>query len=344
MNNFLDMAESYAASLSPAHDNKQAVNKVFETIASLQGVYAKSFLDLNNIESVFSVIQMGRLLGKLGGVEEEDIPHIEECLERLISFTLDNSTRLERVKVPRGGYKARLLHQSGQGEASYCDFVRTLLQNKFNNHGIDETAILSFNYDIALDYALHHHTQLWSYCLEGESDIRIPYLKLHGSLNWGHRDGSQTVVPIELKDIYQRSFNDNETVMYLKCGTIIDSFTDPAGHRLQGPVLVPPTLNKGEYQNTISNVWRKASSVLASAENIFIIGYSLPETDTFFRYLYAIGSFSDTRIKRFWVFNPDEAVESRFRGLIGRGIEDRFRFFKRTFAQSIKIIRDDGKE
>jgi hypothetical protein len=37
-------------------------------------------------------------------------------------------------------------------------------------------------------------------------------------------------------------------------------------------------------------VWRTAAQHLSEAEHIFIIGYSLPETDQFFRYLYGLGT------------------------------------------------------
>jgi hypothetical protein len=40
----------------------------------------------------------------------------------------------------------------------------------------------------------------------------------------------------------------------------------------------------GNAHTGLSSVWRAAATHLAEAENVFIIGYSLPDTDEFFRY------------------------------------------------------------
>jgi hypothetical protein len=81
---------------------------------------------------------------------------------------------------------------------------------------------------------------------------------------------------------------------------------------------------------------------LASAQNIFVIGYSLPETDSFFRYLYALGTESSVRLRNFVVINKDTSghVGNRFRQLIGRGIESRFKYIPLTFEDSLGEIKD----
>lgn len=55
------------------------------------------------------------------------------------------------------------------------------------------------------------------------------------------------------------------------------------------PFLVPPTLEKNPYfQNvTMSDVWRTARRRLASADRLFVIGYSLPDADLMMRSLLA---------------------------------------------------------
>ena len=109
------------------------------------------------------------------------------------------------------------------------------------------------------------------------------------------------------------------------------------------PVIVPPTWNKTDYNQTLVNVWRRAAEELSEAENIFVIGYSLPETDAFFRYLYALGSIGDNLIKRFWVFDPDPTgeVEPRFRRFLGRAVERRFKFIKTPFPICVDQIRGE---
>jgi len=87
-------------------------------------------------------------------------------------------------------------------------------------------------------------------------------------------------------------------------------------------------------------VWRTAASELANAEDIFVCGYSLPDTDQFFRYLYALGSVGETRVKRFWVFDPEEKVADRFRELLGPTVQNRFEFHKKKFSEAVNSLTD----
>jgi hypothetical protein len=208
-------------------------------------------------------------------------------------------------------------------------------------------SFITFNYDLALDYALHHQARLgFDYWLSENADLRKPpYLKLHGSINWGVCQECNKIMPRSFSEIrFDPFFLRRRDSFIYSLGSKI-SEAQHCGKPLKSPpVLVPPTWNKTGYHQDLTCVWSKAAEVLAEAENIFVIGYSLPETDSFFRYLFALGSESDTRIKRLWVFNPDGTIESRFDDMIGRGIKNRFRFFGGTagrFDQSIPIILDE---
>src|SRR5262249_24968142 len=104
---------------------------------------------------------------------------------------------------------------------------------------------------------------------------------------------------------------------------------------LSSVALVPPTWNKTHYQG-LSNIWRRAAEEFAKAENIFIIGYSMRETDVFFRYLFSLGSQGKTRLRNFWVFNPDPQLETRFRTMVSKNVD--FKFHPVRFAMAIGII------
>jgi hypothetical protein len=105
-------------------------------------------------------------------------------------------------------------------------------------------------------------------------------------------------------------------------------------------VIVPPGLFKTEYQGSISRVWQQAAKELESAKEIIVVGYSLPETDFFFRNLYALGTVGKDPIRRFAVFNPDRHVKGRFKSLLGPGARDRFDYQEETFASAIQMMSD----
>lgn len=98
------------------------------------------------------------------------------------------------------------------------------------------------------------------------------------------------------------------------------------------PVIVPPTWNKTDYAPTLVGVWQEAARQLSDAENIFVSGYSLPETDSFFKYLFGLGAVGSSLIQRFWVFDPDSAVEERFRKLLGAASYSKFKRWPELFA------------
>ena len=105
------------------------------------------------------------------------------------------------------------------------------------------------------------------------------------------------------------------------------------------PLIVPPTWNKTMYHSNISAVWKKAAEELSCAENIIVIGYSLPESDMFFRYLFALGSISKTELKKFWVIDIDQTVEDRYERLVSGQIKRRgFKFIRDDFSGSLRIL------
>jgi hypothetical protein len=107
---------------------------------------------------------------------------------------------------------------------------------------------------------------------------------------------------------------------------------------METPVIVPPTWSKAEHHARIEQVWREAARELSEARNIYVIGYSLPATDQFFRYLYAVGSIGDGRLRRFWVFDPEKEVHARFEALLGPGARGRFKPYEMTFEKAISEI------
>ena len=107
-------------------------------------------------------------------------------------------------------------------------------------------------------------------------------------------------------------------------------------------MIVPPTWSKTQYHKEIASVWRRAARCLSEAENIICIGYSLPRTDHFFRYLYGLGTVGQTRLKRFWVFDPDrsDGLERRYSALLGQAARGRFRLHRVPFSEAIPRMRD----
>jgi NAD-dependent SIR2 family protein deacetylase len=330
MAEFLDRAERLFR-----EQNDSAAQDVFRAITELQGVYAKSYLDLDNIEAVFGAIEMAQLIGKLADRSPESIATLRGNLINMIVRTVEMTTHFP---VREGQI------QTAKPYGPFAKMIAELI-NPQSGKRMD-VSFLTFNYDLALDQALFWSVIPTDYGLgEKLKSNHLPLLKLHGSINWGICEKCKAIVAFELGEV-PMSIRSDATKFTYNIGTRI-GLKKHCGEPLKGPpVLVPPTWNKNDYHSGLQRVWAQAAKELGQADNIIIIGYSLPETDSFFRYLFALGSTSDTRLKRLWVVNPDYTGEvgARFETMVGRGIRGRLKMLKSDqgmFENAIKVIHNE---
>ncbi len=164
-------------------------------------------------------------------------------------------------------------------------------------------------------------------------------MKLHGSLNWFQAKEKAEIYTLDFgKAVHEfRNFFIDATRShgpYIDFSNLFLNKAELQRLNIDGkPVIVPPTWSKTSHHSTISQIWHQAAIELSEAKNICIIGYSLPETDSFFKYLLALGVAGDSRIKKFLVINPDKRVDDRFRTLMGPLLTDRYKFIQIKFSE-----------
>lgn len=346
MGEFMDAAHDVSKKHGKDHDVK-IFSEVFDARDKLESLYSKSFIDLGNIEDLFGVVEMAGLIKKFPNYDVEKIDKLKGGLLQLIAKTLEYSIVFPKVE------------REVRPPVPYETFV-SLLSKFSKTNNIFDCSVMTFNYDVCLDYTLDVKYIPYSYCLdEKQSTIGLPLLKLHGSLNWTDCKKCGSVIPVSPLDYVTRQqsgpqpYPETDDFHILISSHLMKLASDYIASKkiskccddmvISGsPVLVPPTWSKTSYRGSIVNVWGRAAKELGEAENIYVIGYSLPETDSFFRYLYSLGSISNIPIKRFWVFNPDEdgTVEPRFDDMIGRSIKGKFDFQKLTFSEAINYVND----
>jgi NAD-dependent SIR2 family protein deacetylase len=335
MSTFLDRARDLLAE-GAVEDAKDAFTMVFQALVTLREVFYKSGLDLDNIESVFGAFEIARIIGKLGDYSLAQIDQLARSIRTLIVRTLDESIKYSYVRNEGKTFAT----------PSYTEFA-ALIKSKTNY--ASTCSVLTFNYDVALDCAFMHANIPYDYCIEPPPANALRLLKLHGSLNWGRCPTGQRIQAEYLSVAVVRAAADRSplSLFTLPSSTIISqSKCEKCSNPLSSePVIVPPTWNKTEGQNGLPNVWRQAAVELSEAENIICLGYSLPETDLFFRYLFALGTVGDAHLRRLWVFDPDPGnlVAERYRRLIGKGIERGFRFFNGDEAKFGKVVVPRGE-
>lgn len=176
---------------------------------------------------------------------------------------------------------------------AYEFYLQTLLGSWSNKNQINTNTIISFNYDLIVEDALKKLSIPYRYGIEPKESTSedIQLLKLHGSINWGLRTKSTSY------EIYS-TYSD-----------LLDSGLSPQ--------IVPPTWRK-IFTGQLTKVWDNSLDALEKATRIIVIGFSMPETDSHFKYLMASGLQKNVSLREILFVNPDkETVASRAKKLFG---------------------------
>jgi hypothetical protein len=336
MADFLDKAEEVWRA-GQADKFASSFELVFKGISALRVVHSRATLDIDNIESVFAAFEMANLFGGLTNLDPTEVRELPAAIRGAIVRTLE--MKIDFRVAGTSWDDARVIPP-----ACYDNF--TMLVADMNARDPNSASVLTFNYDVGVDYGFHWIRQGVDYCLSQTTDSAlIPLMKLHGSVNWARCPECHAVVPWGLSAFFS-NHNWGPTlepgqVVRLNIGSLLPQFLHCGKLVMPEPVIVPPTWNKTQHHTEIEGVWQAAARHLAEAENIFVIGYSLPATDEFFRYLYALGTVGGARLKRLWVFDPDATggVKARFEALLGPTSKSRFQMKDAFFSQAIEIIR-----
>jgi hypothetical protein len=155
MGNFLEVAQNLMRS-GAVSDSAEHFNLVQKGRALLLRTHSRAdCIDVHNLEAVFSAFEMARMIHSLGDMtvpELEQLPNayravIGRVLDRTLEFR-SNGSRL----IPPSPYK------------QFVDVIR----KGWARADRQLPTIITFNYDIAIDYALHvgdfevDYGRLWS--------------------------------------------------------------------------------------------------------------------------------------------------------------------------------------
>lgn len=338
MGNFLDVASDLLRA-NKVQEKRDDFERVFSAIGGLQAVHSKAQLDLNNIESIFTALELGRIIRKVPGIDESEVEATISSLKELIVKTLET-----RIEFPTN----RTYIGVPEPYDSFAELLKYLRQEAFPEQTV---SVVTFNYDIGADIALFREDLGPNYVVEPAPNTRnaVDLLKLHGSLNWATECGTGKIRPLHLRNYFSKyslQWPREHSSVKVPIGSQLQEYfakhADSGVEVEPNPVIVPPSWNKADYHQALTDVWAAAAKHLSEAESVFIIGYSLPETDSFFRHLYALGSVGSAALRRIFVFNPDESgdTDRRFQGLLGPGARSRYEYHPVTFDKAIPIIKN----
>jgi hypothetical protein len=94
MKDFLDVARDLLRK-GEVQEAENAFGNVIEAVGKLNAVHSKATLDTYNIESVYTAFEMGKLLGKLPGIDDEErIDSLTSAIRKVIGYTLEKTTKV----------------------------------------------------------------------------------------------------------------------------------------------------------------------------------------------------------------------------------------------------------
>ena len=160
-------------------------------------------------------------------------------------------------------------------------------------------------------------TQAYAYDLsKAKNHVETPLIKLHGSVNWfSSKDHHSVYYDLGPALASGKRIALNEDLPFDRLESLVNAKKlleeqDRFVGKLK-PTIVPPTLGKSSDIPLITCQWLHAIEYLSRARQIWIIGYSFPETDTFMTRLLTQGVQHNRDLEFIKVVNTESA--SRFR-------------------------------
>lgn len=322
IDNFLDVAKQvFKRNGSGMGDiAKESYEAVFNYRKQKDALSAKVRIDLDDIEHLFSTLELE------SEYLDSTLLKTKRQLIHMIIDTLDRTIQPGSTKefLPIDRIKAHVLKRYGldvmPSTNTYSQFVLLTIGAL---SGTDyDSAFVTFNYDLIVDNILGAFNVRPDYGITGRFDpepataVRsVPVIKLHGSANWGDCNNSLCEgQPIFFQSKITNLLSKEGKVACPNCreGQLI-------------PLIVPPTWNKGSLQSQMKAVWKRAAEEIKNARRIFFIGYSLRETDSYFRYLLALALEQNRDLERIYVIDKQRtpALIKRYEDMFTEHVRNR---------------------
>jgi len=127
--------------------------------------------------------------------------------------------------------------------------------------------------------------------------------KLHGSINWYYSGAKEDTA----EQIYLSTNSEGEGI----------DLKDLV------PVIIPPVLDKTGFfkHSTIKSMWNEAKNLLKEARKMYIIGYSIPQTDLTVKFMLQNYTTKDCEVT---IVNKNEGRKDYFRELFGKKLNEEF--------------------
>lgn len=204
----------------------------------------------------------------------------------------------------------------------------------FADHVAQATGVISFNWDLVCEQALHQSGIPWSYA----PNFKLPIIKPHGSMNWVNhlqaRDGRVITNPPDFAPI-----GPDMTISWEPANPFSDPLFAYDGDDLRhilfpGDPEMPGSERGGTARKDAETLWQATEDLIGRSTQIVFIGYSLPIYDRYTKELLQRAC----RGKQIIVCNPSEEAIRNFQSLfIGEQVlKEQFKFEESRYARAMQ--------
>lgn len=315
MSNFFDMAKEIYKETT---DN--SFKSIFNIIKELHAIKSFMNFDLFNIEEVLSLLEMGILTSENRKNRALYIKFIKKVIEYYTPKLNDGIINYGDKRGPEFIFDDNIIINN------YGLFISSLLSLQFIKNTKNNN--ISYKY---IDTDNNYNIITLNYDQVIENYINY----INSSFN-----SSKKIFPIHQYE-KKYSFSNRLSIKIAKIHGSID--TD----------IIPPTWSKN-VSKYIRNSWRLAYNLLKDSDEIRILGYSLPQTDTYIKYLLGISIKNSIQLKKIDIItlDSDNKVMRQYENIFSPIAKTtRFRFankniekYMNTQRRSIRINIENPNE
>jgi hypothetical protein len=299
MNNFLIHSKDLYLS-NP--DKYHHFGEVFKTIDAMHRAKSHYNVDLFNIEEILSLLEMKYYVTDSGD-RELFIDYLQDVIKAL---TPPAPAPQKPVPYSKGDWPRYLFGGTGTGGGwrAYCSFVAALFNLVIQINVSKEKSPLKLDKEEAPPVQYSVISLNYDLVLERCLDLILHQCDTRPDVSF-----ARTCKEAEMPG----------RVPLAKLHGSVDS------------TIVPPTWNKVAQPKEIQKAWKLAYKVLSEATQIRILGYSLPQTDSYVRYLLESATMEDPHRKNLknidviCLDDPNGSVQGRY--------EEFLCFYRRRFTK-----------
>jgi len=315
MSNFLEMSkDQFAATRGNSEGEKyEYFSQIYEDIKYIHTLKSFYKSDLTNIEEILSILEMGELFNS--GKREL----FNQFIVDVIKYYTPSLDKVNKTISSIDEFYHDLDLENNGLWLGYWLFVANLFNLKVEEHisrgGGGKSRLPFLDFDD--DYETNYNVITLNYDMVLEKCCKA------------------------LNNLFNRYNNIN-----IHFGSLTDTTSPVRLAKLHGSVqnkrIIAPTWNKflnpeSESDKAIINNWELAYQVLKEATQIRIIGYSLPLTDTYVRYLFKSAVIDTFNLKKVDVIcvDPTGEVRKRYDDFV---LHKNYRFVSYDFAKFLKKL------